>query len=1272
MHRGRALNLQLPCALAAVCLVFLNEVILAALPLVQRAEPDSFLDDILLQPALTADDRPGCMENGLAVQEASASWRDLDNPLKRLAPDSLRILPAGEEGKRMSRTRRWMTFGMSSIKRPKASYLGITLSRMFNVLDLELAETAIVVHLADFDEDWVLATAKWLRASFSAEASKGRLQAIHAPRNLYALKQAELNALDLGGFCDFTINGKYMRRKDEVGGHMTYWSKNGKWILYWCSQRAQTAIVHRRWAVGKVEDWDSIQSGTCVAVARAPEDMEVLDPIIKGWEEFLGRWELAPKAGISNLDLSEGELLKFGDSPKRQWWRTKQNLDYTFLMWYAANISDYYMQMEDDIQPVPHFILTVRSYIQRSLLGKHWVMASFSSLGFIGKLFNNSHVPKLAEFLLTFSTEAPCDWLVWVWIDAMSPWPVAPDIPKDVEQETQKREKAIKDGPEAVKKLGFMRDDLQAYYLNSSWPQLFQTPAVEVDTTKAWPDQNGAVESRFPQARVESNMKAHKAFTANLVYPPGDPLGFWTSDTCTFPSGKADPLCEHQKKYFRLVFNEPLHGEVKVIIRQSRAQHENDFIKSGSLQVSRTQDCNKLQRVKELQQAEEIWKGHMDRVLCLQVTLDKPQPEWIAIREIVIEPQSSTSTKPNFLSPKVHSSEVSHSFHYALQHAFEAAALGFLAGSLAWVAIWEFGKRYEIMRSVGCFAPWTFTFIMVLDVSLLIFLKPDRPTVPSSDPSPTPSPLLCQNQRPREKLPLDWRVLRPGISFLEKSQLKHLGPARDPRETSEAWEKRQVSIGVIAQPDMDAAFVASSVLQIVQHGAGDATIALLVGQARNSPWSPRRQEFVQKLRELLHQGGDLLHLLDPSADLYPEAPTKTENVDLALLTAFLEPLSDAFMMVELDCGLVKDYPYHLRRFTQTLDSLSTPWIVVEFTGPGHTRKLLRSRLLPRFREMLVMFPNVPAASLFWDFIDVVGNETAPKSIYLGTDAGKRDRPDVKLQHNKHQALIEHLGDVSSLEGKVQRAQEAYFKNNVLVESLFDNPPGMLKTNIPGSRQDILQAVYDGSKTAGEVTCGGHSAKSCSECPQGHGASWCNRDCGWVDGTCKTLYKTDKVTTSQDVYFELVFEDAQDVEIVSLSMGGTVKPPCSNCKDKPDESPDDDFAHALDDAELLFARGQKDLMGEVGCEKYFKVRNIAGREVFWKSNSSRFVTAVKCVRISIPRAQEHALILRAFQIRSSKAGYNNVASLAAAGFNLPSTLESKWLQCGRSITWSGFS
>ena len=30
----------------------------------------------------------------------------------------------------------------------------------------------------------------------------------------------------------------------------------------------------------------------------------------------------------------------------------------------------------------------------------------------------------------------------------------------------------------------------------------------------------------------------------------------------------------------------------------------------------------------------------------------------------------------------------------------------------------------------------------------------------------------------------------------------------------------------------------------------------------------------------------------------------------------------------------------------------------------------------------------------------------------------------------------------------------------------------------------------------EVVCGGHKADTCSDCPQGNGASWCNGDCQW--------------------------------------------------------------------------------------------------------------------------------------------------------------------------------
>ena len=35
----------------------------------------------------------------------------------------------------------------------------------------------------------------------------------------------------------------------------------------------------------------------------------------------------------------------------------------------------------------------------------------------------------------------------------------------------------------------------------------------------------------------------------------------------------------------------------------------------------------------------------------------------------------------------------------------------------------------------------------------------------------------------------------------------------------------------------------------------------------------------------------------------------------------------------------------------------------------------------------------------------------------------------------------------------------------------------------------------------QVSCGGHFAESCPDCPQGNGASWCNGDCKWLSGQC---------------------------------------------------------------------------------------------------------------------------------------------------------------------------
>ena len=42
-----------------------------------------------------------------------------------------------------------------------------------------------------------------------------------------------------------------------------------------------------------------------------------------------------------------------------------------------------------------------------------------------------------------------------------------------------------------------------------------------------------------------------------------------------------------------------------------------------------------------------------------------------------------------------------------------------------------------------------------------------------------------------------------------------------------------------------------------------------------------------------------------------------------------------------------------------------------------------------------------------------------------------------------------------------------------------------------------------------VNCGNHDAPTCAECPQGHGAVWCNGDCSWSEeesGVCQSKYK----------------------------------------------------------------------------------------------------------------------------------------------------------------------
>ncbi|XP_037136808.1 alpha-1,3-mannosyl-glycoprotein 4-beta-N-acetylglucosaminyltransferase A isoform X1 [Syngnathus acus] len=112
----------------------------------------------------------------------------------------------------------------------------------------------------------------------------------------------------------------------------------------------------------------------------------------------------------------------FGDSKDRVRWRTKQNLDYSFLMMYAVSKGVYYVQLEDDIVAKPNYFATMKNFALQ-LASEDWMILEFSQLGFIGKMFKAPDLNLIVEFIFMFYKEKPIDWLLdhILWVKVCNP-----------------------------------------------------------------------------------------------------------------------------------------------------------------------------------------------------------------------------------------------------------------------------------------------------------------------------------------------------------------------------------------------------------------------------------------------------------------------------------------------------------------------------------------------------------------------------------------------------------------------------------------------------------------------------------------------------------------------------------------------------------------------------------------------------------------------------------------------------------------------------------
>ncbi|XP_022183741.1 alpha-1,3-mannosyl-glycoprotein 4-beta-N-acetylglucosaminyltransferase B-like isoform X2 [Myzus persicae] len=102
-----------------------------------------------------------------------------------------------------------------------------------------------------------------------------------------------------------------------------------------------------------------------------------------------------------------------GDHMNRVSWRSKQNLDYAFLMMYCQPKGSFYVQMEDDIIAKPQFHTIMKNTaLQMIADGQEWFLLDFGELGFIGKIIRCSDLPWVIQYFIMFYNDQPGDWLL--------------------------------------------------------------------------------------------------------------------------------------------------------------------------------------------------------------------------------------------------------------------------------------------------------------------------------------------------------------------------------------------------------------------------------------------------------------------------------------------------------------------------------------------------------------------------------------------------------------------------------------------------------------------------------------------------------------------------------------------------------------------------------------------------------------------------------------------------------------------------------------------
>ncbi|XP_061468759.1 alpha-1,3-mannosyl-glycoprotein 4-beta-N-acetylglucosaminyltransferase C-like [Rhineura floridana] len=275
-------------------------------------------------------------------------------------------------------------------------------------------------------------------------------------------------------------------------------------------------------------------------------------------------------------------------------YKTKQNVDYAYLVNFCANLSQYYLMLENDIVCATGFVSVIQSYVRT--LKQSWTTIAFSRLGCIGKLYHSSDLTKLGRFLLMFYDEIPGDWLQTFFHKAKA------------------QEEAIFFHPSLFQHIGKVSS-----FHNVEGQRIH--PEFEEDAGDF---------GDFPTASCFTNIPIYANYIPANVCPPGKGV-FWGKNVTS-------------KSFFTIVFAHPIVPQ-KIQIYTGSAVYNTDilcygYVEKGSLKIHIRghQTCLTFKRIGDFKNGlfKMEDKSNNDDIECLRIQATAPQKHWLRIRRISI------------------------------------------------------------------------------------------------------------------------------------------------------------------------------------------------------------------------------------------------------------------------------------------------------------------------------------------------------------------------------------------------------------------------------------------------------------------------------------------------------------------------------------------------------------------------------------------------------------------------------------------------------------